>query len=301
MSSACGAWTTSPGDGAGRPLNILSIQSFVAYGHVGNRAAVPVLEGLGHEVWAVNTVTFSNHPGHGAWRGRVVPAVEIGELLAGIAERGLFAACDAVLSGYLGEAGTAPLVLETVARIKAANPRALYCCDPVMGEVGKGFYVRAGLPELFRDRLVPAADLITPNPLELEWLTGMPVTTLDGALAAAQAARRLGPALVVATGLRLDDRPDMVAVLARDAAGAWIVRTPHRNLPAYGAGDAFAALFLGLFLRARDVADALGRAAASLDRILAETQGAGSLELCLVAAREAVVRPGPVPQVERLR
>ena len=148
-------------------MNVLSIQSSVVYGHVGNRAAVPALERLGHDVWPVDTVAFSNHPAHGSFRGRIVPAAEVRDLIEGLAARGVLGRCDAVLSGYLGDPATGAVVEDAVARVRAANPRTLYCCDPVIGEVGRGAYVRAGVPEAFRDRLVPLADIVTPNPFEL--------------------------------------------------------------------------------------------------------------------------------------
>src|SRR5215470_14028650 len=224
-------------------MNVLSIQSSVVYGRVGNRAAVPVLERLGHDVWPVDTVAFSNHPAHGGFRGRVVPAAEVAELLDGLAERGVLARCDAVLSGYLGDAGTAAVVEASVARVCAANPDALYCCDPVIGEVGRGVYVRAGIPEAFRDRLVPLADIVTPNPFELELLTGRPPTTMESARAAARAL--LGPAghaggggraprVVVATGLRLADAPGELVVLAVTHDVTWAVSHPRRAVRVWG-------------------------------------------------------------------
>src|SRR5262249_49862996 len=150
-------------------------------------------------------VSFSNHPAHGGFRGRVVPAAELADLVEGLGARGLFGRCDALLSGYLGDPATAAVVADAVARVRAADPPALYCCDPVSGEVGRGVYVRSGVPEAIRDRLVPLSDVVTPNPFELGLLTGMAPSTLDAAHAAARALLgrdgREGPGLVVATGL----------------------------------------------------------------------------------------------------
>jgi len=281
-------------------VNVLSIQSRVAYGYVGNSAAAFVLQRLGHEVWALDTVALSNHPAHGGWRGRIVPAGELAELLLGIAERGLLPRCDAVLSGYLGDEETADVVAEAVARVRAGNPAALYCCDPVMGEVSRGVYVRPGLPARFAGALVPRADLVTPNPFELELLTGQPAGTRATALAAVDALRAQGPRVVVATGLRLAEHPNEVAVLAASAGGAWLARAPHREVAAWGAGDTFAALFLGRYLPARDVADALGLAVGALDAVLAETQARGAAELALIAAQDALARPPTRAPVDRL-
>jgi pyridoxine kinase len=281
-------------------VNVLSIQSRVVHGHVGNSAAGPVLQRLGHEVWALDTVTFSNHPAHGGWRGRIVPPAELAELLTGLAERGLLERCDAVLSGYLGDPGTARVVEDAVARVRAANPGALYACDPVIGEVGRGVYVRPGLPEAFRDTLVPRADLVTPNPFELAYLAGGPVGTLAEACAAAGRLRARGAGVVVATGLRLAEAPDRITVLAVSAGGAWRASVPERRAPAWGAGDTFAALFLAVYLRDRDVAAALGHAVAALDAVLAATEAARAPELLLVLAQDALVRPARPARVEGL-
>ena len=165
-------------------LNILSIQSWVAYGHVGNASAIFPLQRLGAEVWGVHTVQFSNHTGYGAWRGQVFGADLIGECVAGIEERGVLGRCDAVLSGYLGSAEIGAAVRDAALKVKAANPQALWCCDPVIGDTGRGVFVRPGIPEFLRDQALPAADIATPNQFELEWLTGQVITSLDTAKAA---------------------------------------------------------------------------------------------------------------------
>ena len=151
-------------------MTILSIQSSVAYGHVGNSAAVFPLQRIGVEVWPVNTVHFSNHTGYGAWRGMVLAAETIADVIQGIEERGVLHRCDGVLSGYMGDASLGEVILDAFTRVKRANPNAVYCCDPVMGDVGRGFFVRPGIPEFMRDRAVPAATLVTPNQFELEYL-----------------------------------------------------------------------------------------------------------------------------------
>src|ERR671920_2606930 len=158
-------------------MNILSIQSHVAYGHVGNAAATFPLQRIGVEVWPIHTVQFSNHTGYGAWTGRVFDAPMIEERVEGIAARGVLAACDGVLSGYMGSADIGNAILSTVARVRAANPAALYCCDPVIGDVGRGVFVRPGIPEFMREQAVPSADIITPNQFELDYLSGMTAQT----------------------------------------------------------------------------------------------------------------------------
>jgi pyridoxine kinase len=272
-------------------VNVLSIQSSVVYGRVGNRAAGPVLERLGHDVWPVDTVAFSNHPAHGSFRGRVVPAAEVRDLVEGLAARGVLGRCDAVLSGYLGDAATGAVVEDAVARVRDANPRTLYCCDPVIGEVGRGAYVRAGIPEAFRDRLVPLADIVTPNPFELELLSGVAPADLPAAQAAARALLGRGSGLVVATGLQLAEAPGQLAVLALTRDEAWLVRHPRRVVRVWGTGDAFAALFLGAFLPRRDARAALEHAVAALDGVLAVAERTDADELPLVTAQDALVHP----------
>jgi pyridoxine kinase len=280
-------------------VGILSIQSRVVYGHVGNSAAVFLLQRLGFEVWPLDTVCLSNHPGHGSPRGRVTPAAELRTLLQGIEERGVLGRCEAVVSGYLGDPETAGVVAEAVARVRAARPGALYCCDPVMGDTGKPLYVHEALPARFREVLVPAADVVTPNAVELQHLTGLAVTTEAEALAAADAARERGPAVVVVTGLP-ESSGRSLATLAVGGDGAWVARTTRRARLTHGAGDAFTALFLGAYLRQRAVDRALAFAAGGLEAIFAASEGGDPAELAIVAAGDRVAAPVEA-KVERVR
>ena len=277
---------------------VLSIQSWVACGNVGNTAALFPLQRLGCETWCLNTVVFSNHTGYGKWRGETVPASEIATLFEGIAELGVLSRCDAVLSGYLGEAETGPVLLDIVARIKKANPRALFCCDPVMGDVGLGYYVRAGIPEFFRDRALARADVITPNRFELEWLSGGPVRSLAEACDAVAALRQLGPRIVLATSL--ETAADYVAVVAAGPDGVWAVETPRLPIEATGCGDAVAALFLGWLLKGKSVPDALATTIGAIYGVIEATIHAGGGELALVAAQEELVSPNRQMAVQRL-
>lgn len=285
------------------PLNILSIQSAVAYGHVGNSAAVFPLQRLGFEVWPVNTVQFSNHPGYGGCRGPVLPAEAVREVVHGVDERGVLPSCDALLSGYLGDPSLGDVVFDAVNRVKAANAKALYCCDPVMGDVGPGFFVRSGIPEYLRDHAVPRADIITPNQFELEYLTGFTTMTMGDALAAADAARAMGPKVVLVTSLARQDAADQnrIEMLAVGDDGAWLVATPRLPLEVNGAGDATAALFLGHYLLTGSVAKALARAAAAIFAVLEATQRVGAREIQLITAQDALARPEERFPVEQLR
>ncbi len=276
-------------------MNVLSIQSHVAYGHVGNAAAVFALQRLGLEVWPVHTVQFSNHTGYGAWTGRVFDGPSVEELVQGIADRGVLGTCDAVLSGYLGAADVGHAVVGAAARVRAANPDAVWCCDPVIGDVGRGVFVRPGIPELLRDVAVPAADLLTPNHFELDLLTGEPTGTLTAVKDAVAALQARGPRTVLTTSLVTEDTPDdAVDLLASEGGRHWRVRTPKLGVSVNGAGDAVAALFLAHWLRTRDAGAALGAAASSVWGLLARTEQAGSREVLLVAAQEELVAPGRV-------
>src|SRR5215471_6134432 len=218
---------------------VLSIQSWVACGTVGNSAAVFALQRLGCDTWSLNTVAFSNHTGHGRWRGDAVPARMIASLFEGIADLGVLARCDAVLSGYLGAADVGPVLLDIVAKVKAANPRALFCCDPVMGDFGPGWYVRAGVPEFYRDQALAVADIATPNRFELEWLVGRPIRSYAEAAEAAALLQRRGPRIVLVTSL--EPTADRVAALAAGPVGVWVAETPRLPIEATGCGDAAAA------------------------------------------------------------
>jgi pyridoxine kinase len=220
---------------------IISIQSHVAFGHVGNSAAVFPLQRLGHEVWPVNTVLFSNHTGYGAWRGRVMPIETVREVLAGVEERGGFDRAKAVLSGYLGSADLGEAVLETVALVRARRPDALYVCDPVMGDKDRGFFVAEGIPAFFKHEAVPRADIITPNQFELAYLAATELVSLADVLAAARRVREMGPKLVMVTSLELDERRGELGMLAETAAGTWVVWTPRLDIQLNGTGDAFTA------------------------------------------------------------
>lgn len=271
-------------------MNVLSIQSGVAYGHVGNSAAQFCLQRMGHEAWRIDTVRFSNHPGHGGFAGEVTAAAEVDGLVAALDARGWLAGCDALLSGYLGAVEQGAALLAASTRLRAANPRALWLLDPVIGDDGRVF-VKPGIPEFMRDAAVPVADILTPNAFELSWLSGLPVHDVATAAAAARRLRGTRAAIVIATGIRAGD--GAIATLALHGGGAHVVETPRVDMPANGTGDSFAALFLGRFLATRDVADALGHAASAVCALLRATAARGERELALVAAQDALVAPEP--------
>jgi pyridoxine kinase len=282
-------------------MNILSIQSHVAYGHVGNSAAVFPLQRMGVEVWPIHTVQFSNHTGYGNWQGRVFDAELIREVVAGIAQRGVLGQCDGVLSGYMGGADIGAAILDAVAMVKRANPAARFCCDPVIGSAGRGIFVREGIPEFIKTKAVPAADIVTPNQFELDYLTGRASRTLAGALVAVNALHALGPRAVLVTSLHTEDTPeDAVDMLASDGAGRFRLRTPKLNLQANGAGDAIAALFFAHYLRGGKINAALSRAGSAIFGVLAKTAAAGAGEIQLIAAQDEIVQPGRVFEAQAI-
>jgi pyridoxine kinase len=274
-------------------MRFLSLQSHVAYGYVGNRAATFPLQRLGHEVWAVNTVEFSNHTGYGAWRGRTAPAEQVAEIVAGIEALGVLPRCDVLLTGYVGDVALGDVVLDTARRVRSANGKAVWCCDPVLGDIDTGIYVKPGIDAFFRERAIPAADLVTPNHFELEHLTGSKVATMADALAAARSLLQ-GPRLALVTSLRRTDAPaDQVEMLAVSRDHAWRIATPliGFEVAPNGTGDAVAALFTAHWVESGDPADALGKAASAIFAVLEATHAAGERELQLVAAQDLLVTP----------
>ena len=288
-------------------MKILSIQSAVAYGHVGNSAAVFPLQRIGVEVLPVYTVNFSNHTGYGAWRGPLISPDDVRDVLTGIEERGVFPEIDVVLSGYQGGEGIADVILDAVSRVKAANPDAVYACDPVMGNAKSGCFVAPAIPVLLRERVVPAADIITPNQFELGFLTDTEPSDLASTLASADAARAMGPSTVLVTSVERPDRPvlaggeETIEMLAVTDDGAWIVQTPRIPMKANGSGDVTAALFTAHYRRTGDAATALARTTSSVWDLLRTTYDSGQRELQLIEAQEFYAEPRLQFEVTQVR
>ncbi|WP_341579013.1 pyridoxal kinase PdxY [Microbacterium schleiferi] len=283
-------------------MKILSIQSAVAYGHVGNSAAVFPLQRIGVEVLPVYTVNFSNHTGYGAWRGPLISPADVAEVLTGIEERGVFPQIDAVLSGYQGSEGIGDVILDAVARVKAANPAAVYACDPVMGNAKSGCFVAPAIPVLLRERVVPAADIITPNQFELGILTGTEPADLESTLVSVDLARDMGPRTVLVTSVERPNAPEgTIEMLAVTDDGAWIVQTPRIPMKANGSGDVTAALFTAHYGATGDAALALARTVSSVFDLLQNTYDSGERELQLIESQEAYAHPRMQFEVVRVR
>jgi pyridoxine kinase len=293
-------------------MAILSIQSHVVYGYAGNSAAVFPLQRLGHEVWAVNTVEFSNHTGYGAWRGKVLGADLAEELAAGLEDRKVLGRCKALLSGYMGDAAIGAAVMNALRLVRRAAPGALYCCDPVMGDVGRGFYVKPDIPAIFREKLVPLADIVTPNQFELEALTGMKTAGIKNAGDAIGRIHALGPKVVLVTSYQedgADSAPasgisgaDHITMLASDGSSVYRVSTPVFDFPetTAGSGDLTTAVFLSRYLETRDIKRTLELTAGSIFGIMKATWESGRRELALIAAQAELENPSLFFPAEKL-
>jgi pyridoxine kinase len=252
-------------------MAVLSIQSHVVYGYAGNTAAVFPLQRLGREVWAINTVEFSNHTGYGAWRGKVLDTDLTADLVTGLQERGVLNKCEAVLSGYLGDASAGRAIIDAVKKVKAASPAAIYCCDPVMGDVGRGFYVKPGIPDIFKSELIPLADIVCPNQFELEALSGLDTGGIDNARRAIDMLHEKGVSTVLVTSFKEKDHdPLELSMLVSGKKGAYKITTPELPLGAgvAGTGDMTTAVFLSRYLETKDIEKTLELCTSSIFGIL---------------------------------
>jgi len=277
-----------------RTPHLLAIQSHVVFGHAGNSAAVFAMQRIGVNVWPLNTVQFSNHTQYGQWAGEVLPAMQIPELVRGISAIGELANCDAVLSGYLGSAQQGQAILEAVAAVKAANPRALYLCDPVMGHAEKGCVVAPEVTDFLVSEALPRADLVCPNQLELNTFTGRTADTLEECVAMARALLDRGPAMVMVKHLFYRDKnPNDFEMLLATPSETWHLRRPLLAFPRQpvGVGDLTSGLFLSRLLLGDEPVAAFEFTAAAVHEVMLETQACASYELQLVRAQDRIAHP----------
>lgn len=248
------------------------------------------------------TVCFSNHTGYGSTRGPLMSGNDVREIVKGIDERGGLDDVDFVLSGYQGGNDIGDAILDAVALVKERNPDAIYACDPVLGNAVSGCHVATEVQDLIRDRVVPQADLITPNQFELGFITNTSPDTLETTLESVDSARALGPSTVLVTSVQQPDRPEnTIEMLAVTDEGAWIVQTPHLPLKANGSGDVTAALFTSHHRRTGDAAVALARTTSSVFDLLENTLASGERELQLVESQESYAHPKMQFTVEQVR
>jgi len=281
-------------------MSVISIQSQVAFGHVGNSAAVFPMQMHGIDVIAVPTTLLSNRPGYPTLRGRVLDAELVADLLRGIEERGALDDASMILSGYLGSAQIADVVADFVARAKHSNPNLHYVLDPVLGDRDRGLFVQADIPPLVRDRLCPLASIVTPNHFEFEWLAGASAATADQLIANAQAFLVSGPSTVIVTSAELADTPDGdIDTLAVERSRAFRVRTPRLPINPNGTGDLFAALYTAARVLDEDTPEALAHAASGVFAVLERTAACGTTEMRIVESAGLLSRPprrfDPIP------
>ncbi|AKJ42235.1 pyridoxal kinase PdxY [Pragia fontium] len=275
--------------------NILSIQSHVVYGHAGNSAAEFPMRRMGVNVWPLNTVQFSNHTQYRQWEGCVMPASHLTDIVRGISEINQLSRCDVVLSGYIGSPEQGKSILEVVAEVKAANPKALYFCDPVMGHPEKGCIVAPGVSEFFCNEALPVSDMMAPNLLELEILSGKTITTVDEVVSAARELCKKGPKVILVKHLsRAGYRADCFEMALVTPDEAWHINRPLVDFgprQPVGVGDITSGLLLVNLLLEKSLPEALEHVTAAVYEVMLETQRRGEYELQLVAAQEKMVNP----------
>lgn len=275
--------------------NVLSIQSHVVYGYAGNKAATFPMQLLGIDVWALNTVQFSNHTQYGQWKGMVIPKEQISEITQGIDNIKVLHECDAVLSGYIGAAEQGAEILACVERIKSVNPKAIYFCDPVMGHPDKGCIVAPGVAEFLRDQAMAKADILSPNLVELRELTGLDIENFEQAIEAIKFIRAKGVKRVLVKHLsKVGQNPSQFEMVLANQDGIWHISRPlHKFLgkDPVGVGDLTSSLFLANLLNGKSDLEAFEHTANAVNDVMSVTQQSGKYELQIIKARSFIVEP----------
>jgi pyridoxine kinase len=268
---------------------ILSLSSQVARGHVGHSAAVFAWQRLGVEVVALPTILLSNRPDYPQAAGERVSPEVLSRMVAALDANGWLGEIDAVFTGYLPSAGHVAFAADLVARLKAARPELLYCCDPILGDDPGGLYIAEDAAHALRSALLPLADVVTPNRFELEWLTGRAVHSLADAVGAA---RDMARPMVLSTSAPASAEQELTNLLV-EADRAWLASVERRAKVPHGTGDLVAALFFGHLLRSRPAPEALALATAGIEAVI--DASADHEELNLIASQESWAAPGPWP------
>ncbi|MFU2079720.1 pyridoxal kinase PdxY [Avibacterium endocarditidis] len=274
--------------------HLLSIQSHVVYGYAGNKSATFPMQLLGIDVWALNTVQFSNHTQYGQWTGMVMPPAQIGEIVQGIDNIGQLHQCDAVISGYIGAAEQVEEIINAVQKVKSRNPNAVYLCDPVMGHPDKGCIVADGVKENLINLAMAKADIITPNLVELRELSGLPVENFAQAIEAVKVILSKGPKKVLVKHLsKVGQDPSKFEMLLANREGIWHISRPLHQFKKepVGVGDLTAGLFMANLLNGKSDVEAFEHTANAVNDVMTVTQQQDNYELQIVAAREQIVRP----------
>nr|WP_295464795.1 pyridoxal kinase PdxY [Mesorhizobium sp.] len=281
--------------GSDAPRAVIVISSHVARGSVGNRAAVFALETLGFPVWAVPTVILPWHPGHGPATRIVPPPADFAALMKDLEGSRWLGEVGAVLSGYLGDAAQAEAVASLVGAVKARNPRAVYVCDPVIGDHG-GLYVPEATAVAIRDRLMPIADVATPNRYELSWMAGEPLDDISSVLRAASDAAP--PTMLVTSAPAMMN--GSIANLLLTPSRAHLAEHRLIDRPPNGLGDLTAAVFLARHLAGQPPEKALQSTTAAVFEILARTARRGGDELQIETDAQSLSHPMAMVQTRQL-
>ncbi|MBC7280247.1 pyridoxal kinase PdxY [Hoeflea sp.] len=288
--------TTAPRRNPDIQPSVIVISSHVVRGSVGNRAAVFALETLGFPVWALPTVILPWHPGHSRATRIVPPAEDFASLVDDLCGAPWLGEVGAVLSGYLGNARQADDVARLVGAVRRANPQAIYMCDPVIGDTG-GLYVAEDIVSAIGTKLIPIADIATPNVHELACLAGAPMADTGSIIAAAET---LGPARVLVTSV-----PAMMSGSTGNllVSGGQSLMAEHRLIPnaPNGLGDLMAATLLARLLEGVAEEKALQMATGTVFEILARTARRGADELTLETDAQSLRTPMAMVNMRRVR
>ncbi|MCS0350778.1 pyridoxal kinase PdxY [Vibrio ordalii] len=270
---------------------ILSIQSHVVYGCAGNSSAVFPLQRLGHVVWPIHTVQFSNHTQYTqGWTGKVMQPGDISDLAQGLVNIEVVSGIKAVISGYIGSDAQADEILDTVERVKSANPNALYICDPVMGDPVKGCVVSPDVTKALCERIMQKADIIVPNQFELARFTGIEIDDLESAIKACQRALTMGPKIVLVKHLHSASEHQFTMLLG-SAQGLFLITRPLLDFvrQPVGVGDLITSLFTGYYLNNHDALKSFELCNHAVYHVLKQTAEQGEWELQIIAAQEELV------------
>jgi pyridoxine kinase len=273
------------------PVDLVSVQSQLAYGHAGNSAAVPVLRMLGVRVAEVPTTLLSNTPFYATLRGRVLPADWLAELLRGLDEREVTLRARMLVSGYFGSVANGEAFADWLEAHQRGGTAPRYLLDPVIGDTHTGPYVEPGLEAVFARRLLPLAWMVTPNAFELERLAGHRALHEVDALRAARTLLERGPQWVLAHSVAGEDGQLVTLLVGHDAA--WRLQSPRLDVDVAGTGDVLTALLAAFMLRGEAPERAAERALAGVHAALESTMAHGWEELDVLAAPAAALAEGP--------
>ncbi|HEX2018996.1 MAG TPA: pyridoxal kinase PdxY [Aurantimonas sp.] len=286
--------TAEPQHQCDRPA-VISISSHVARGTVGNRAVVFALESLGFPVWSVPTVTLPWHAGHGRGTRIVPPPADFAALVDDLAGSPWLGEVGAILTGYFGDSAQVEPAARLVEAVKRANPKAIYLCDPVVGDEGRLYQPQATLAAI-RDRLIPLADIATPNRFELELLSGLELA--DNAHLA-EAANALGPDKLLVTSAYAMLRGGIGNLLVHDFNALLAEHRSIEDAP-HGLGDLTSAVFLARILCGLPPEKALQTTTATVFEILARTRKRGADELTVEIDADSLRHPMAMVHMRRL-